>query len=229
MTRVLNAYLVRSVGLNAVKDAVEGKAKFTDPEYVAAAQMFADMAQKGYFVEGMTTIDPATASAMLESGDAAIKYDGSWYTDRLNQPDNMAGPEGIGFFNVPVVTGVEAGGTLDDYSMNCGNILMVSADAYDEQLQHWMKFVFTRIGDFAMQNNGSFKGYKINEYPEMTAYTQIVADALRTAKGSFLWFEAKMDSESSQIAQNNIAMLYSGEMTAEEYMNQLQESIERNR
>ncbi|GHV26943.1 ABC transporter substrate-binding protein [Clostridia bacterium] len=229
MTRVLNAYLVRSVGLDAVKNAIDGTANFTDPEYVAAAQMFQDMATAGYFAQGMTTIDPSTASAMIMSGQAAIKYDGSWFTQNLAQPENQAGPEGIGFFNVPL-TGNEAGGTLDDYSMNCGNIFMFSSAKYDEAVGHWISYVFPRIGDYSMENFGSFKGYAINNPPEnMDYYTQIVADALSSAKGSFLWFEAKMDNETSSVAQNNIALLYSGEMTAEQYMAELQSSVERNK
>lgn len=229
MTRVLNAYVVRSIGLNAVKDAVEGKTNFTDPEYVAAAQMFADMAKKEYFSVGMTTIDPSTASAMIMDGQAAMKYDGSWFIQNLAQPENAAGPEGIGFFNVPTTSNA-AGGTLDDYSMNCGNILMFSSKKYDEAVGDWMKYVFPRIGDYAMSNFGAFKGYKINNPPsDMSYYTQIVADALGSAKGSFLWFEAKMDSETSQLAQNNISMLYSGELTAEQYMQQLQDSVVKNR
>ena len=123
MTRVLNAYLVRSVGPNAVQDAVTGKKKFTDPEYVAAAQMFQDMAKKGYFAEGMNTIDPGTATSMLMNGQAAMNYDGSWKVSNLNSDDNTAGPEGIGFFNVPVVNDSS---TILDYSMNGGNNLMFS-------------------------------------------------------------------------------------------------------
>ncbi|MFV0399104.1 MAG: ABC transporter substrate-binding protein [Oscillospiraceae bacterium] len=226
MTRVLNAYMVRSVGNDAVKDVIDGGASFNDPQYVAAAQMFADMAQKQYFSVGMTTIDPNTASSMLMNGQAAMKYDGSWFAGNLNSDENAAGPDGIGFFNVPTAG---SDSTLDDYSMNCGNILVFSSGKYDEAVGDWMSYVFPKIGDYAINNNGAFKGYKINDMPELSTYSQIVADALGDAKGAFLWFEAKMDSESSALAQSNIAMLYSGEMTAEEYMAELQDSIERNR
>jgi raffinose/stachyose/melibiose transport system substrate-binding protein len=226
MTRVLNAYLVRSVGLNAVQDVAEGKAKFTDPAYVAAAQMFRDMATKGYFATGMNTIDPSTASAMLMNGQAAIKYDGSWFSSNLNSADNAAGPDGIGFFNVPLVTGVTAGGTLDDYSMNCGNIMMFATNKYDAALQDWMKYVLPRIGDFAMETSGSFKGFKVNSMPSnLPSYTKLVGDVLGSAEGSFLWFEAKMPVKASEFAQNNIAMLYNGEMTPIQYMTGLQEAM----
>ena len=94
MTRVLNAYLVRSVGLNAVQDAVTGKRSFTDPEYVAAQKDVSGYGKKGYFAEGMNTIDPGTATSMLMNGQAAMNYDGSWKTSNLNSEDNAAGPEG---------------------------------------------------------------------------------------------------------------------------------------
>lgn len=227
MTRVLNAYLVRSVSKDAVKNAMDGVTNWTDPEYVAAAQMFQDMATKGYFVEGMTTIDASTATDMLMSGKAAIQYNGSWITQNLSQPENLAGPEGIGYFNVPLVNDAS---TLDEYSMNCGNIMMVSSKKYDEAVGDWLKYVLPRIGDYSMENFGTFKGYKINNMPEdLPTYTKIVGDALGSATGAFLWFEAKMDSETSTLAQDNISLLYAGEMTAEEYMNQLQMSAEKNR
>jgi raffinose/stachyose/melibiose transport system substrate-binding protein len=226
MTRVLNAYLVRSVGLQAVDDAVSGKTKFTDPQYVAAAQMFADMGKKGYFIEGMNTIDPSTASAMIMNGQAAMKYDGSWFSGNLVRPENAAGPDGIGFFNVPLVEGNAAGGTLDDYSMNCGNILIFSKAKYDAAVGDWMKYIFPRYGDYAMEKLKSFKGYKLTKEPTgLPTYSKIVADTLSSAKNSFLWFEAKMPVRTSEYAQDNIALLYTGEITPARYMEMLQESL----
>lgn len=227
MTRVLNAYVVRSIGLDALQNAVTGKTHFSDPEYVAAAQMFQDMAKKGYFAEGMNTIDPGTATSMLMNGQAAMNYDGSWKSSNLNSEDNTAGPEGIGFFNVPVVNDSS---TLRDYSMNCGNILMFSSKKYDEQVGEWMKFVFPMLGDFAIQETGSFKGFRITEMPEDTTYyTQLVADNLANAENAFLWFEAKMDSETSTLAQNLISLLYTGDMSAEDYMRALEETAAKSR
>jgi len=228
LTRVLNAYVVRSIGLNAVGDVVSGKTKFTDSAWVAAAQMFSDMARKTYFVEGINTIDPSTASAMLMNGQAAMKYDGSWFSANLSQSSNAAGPEGIGFFNVPLVEGVSAGGTLDDYSMNCGNILVFSSSKYDSAVGDWMKYVFPRLGDFAMETQKAFKGYRLSRVPsDLPYYTKIVADTLSSAKGSFLWFEARMESRTSEAAQNNIALLCTGEMTPIRYLTTLQETLQK--
>ena len=178
MTRVLNAYLVRSVGLDAVKNAMDGTAKWTDDEYVAAAQMFQDMATNGYFVAGMNTVDYTTAVEMVMGGKAGMQYNGSWVTSNLDSDANLAGEDGVGFFNVPLVNDSS---TLDDYSMNCGNILMVSSAKYDEAVGDFLKFLVTHIGDFAMENQASFKGFKIDAMPEdLPVYTQIVGNALST-------------------------------------------------
>jgi len=226
MTRVLNAYLVRSVGLDAVKNAMDGTAKWTDDNYVAAAQMFQDMATKGYFAAGMNTIDYTTAVNMVMSGQAGMQYNGSWVTSNLTSEANLAGENGIGYFNVPLANDSS---TLDDYSMNCGNIMMLSSAKYDAAVADFLKYLVTHIGDYAMTNQKSFKGYKIDNMPtDLPVYTQIVGNALSTAKGAFLWFEAKMDSETSTIAQNNIALLYTGEMTAMQYMQALQDSTDKN-
>ena len=61
----------------------EGETKFTDDGFVAAAQMVADMADKGYFGEGATTVDNTTAEGMLLNGQCAMLYDGSWFTSSI--------------------------------------------------------------------------------------------------------------------------------------------------
>ena len=124
-TRLINAYTVRTLGPDAMSNAADGTAKYTDEGYVAAAQKIQDWNNEGYFGEGVTTVDMNTAGSMLMSGKAAIFYNGSWFTSNLNDTTaNLAGEDGIGFFNIPVAD--ESISAADSYSMNCGNILCLS-------------------------------------------------------------------------------------------------------
>ena len=91
-TRIVNAYAYRTMGADAVKKACEGETKFTDDGFVAAAQMVADMADKGYFGEGATTVDNTTAEGMLLNGQCAMLYDGSWFTSSIT--DEETNPSG---------------------------------------------------------------------------------------------------------------------------------------
>ena len=43
-----------------------------------------------------------------------------------------------------------------------------------------------------------------------------------------LWFEALLDSKSNSLASTNVTLLTTGQMTAEDYMAELQASIDAN-
>jgi raffinose/stachyose/melibiose transport system substrate-binding protein len=222
VTRLINAYLVRTAGPNAMKNAAEGKTKYTDPAYVAAAQKIQDWANKGYFGKGVTTVDMNTAGSMLMTGKAAIFYNGSWFAGNLNDAKaNLAGTDGIGFFNVPVVDPKISDATA--YSMNCGNILCVGKSRYDEATGWMLKYFVEHIGDFAMKTQGTVKGYTYSvTNSQMPSYTKLVLSEIAKAKSAFTWFEATMGSEVSTVAQNNVQPLVTGDLSAKDYMAKIQ-------
>ncbi|MDO5423814.1 MAG: extracellular solute-binding protein [Eubacteriales bacterium] len=221
-TRILNAYVMRKGGVDFMDLAYAGEKKYTDEPLVEAAAMLQDMVDKGYFGVGATTVDMNTAANMVMNGEAAMIYNGSWYVSSLNSDANAAGEDGIGFFNIPEVEG--GVGTITEYSMNCGTILALSSGKYDEITDGWLEYFVTHVGNYAMNEQGSFRGYTISEMPETVGtYTQLVSDELDKVTGSSAWFEAAMDSELSQIAQENVQTLMNGDMTPEEYAQSLQD------
>ena len=227
-TRLINAYVMRKLGVDAMNKMAAGELSYTDPCLVEAAQMLQDMCAKGYFGVGPTTVDQNTAAQMILAGEAAIIYNGSWYTQDLVAPTNPAGEDGIGFFNIPTVEG--GVGAITEYSMNCGTILCLSKEKYDEETADWLKYIVTHIGDYAMKEMGALKGYVISEYPEdMSKYSILVSEEMGKVTASSTWFEAAMDSELSTVAQRNVQTLMNGEMTAEEYCQAMQDVWEMSR
>ncbi|HOO27283.1 MAG TPA: extracellular solute-binding protein, partial [Lachnospiraceae bacterium] len=217
-TRIMNAYLVRTAGADAMAKAADGEASYTDAAYVAAAQKLQDWANEGYFGKGVTTVDMNTAGTMLMTGEAAIFYNGSWFTQNLTDTTaNLAGEDGIGFFNVPVVDASIS--DAESYSMNCGNILCVGKEKYDEATGWFLKYFVENIGNVAMEEQGTVKGYTYDVEPKNNSgYTQLVLDEIDKATSAFTWYEATMGSEVSTVAQENVQTLLNGDMTAEEYM-----------
>lgn len=217
LSRVLNMYVLRKIGVDAMEKGVAGKLSFTDPAFIESAKVVQDMAKKGYFGVGITTVDYATAADTLFSGKAAMLYNGSWFAGDLNDTArNVAGPDGIGFFNIPLVKG--GPGKMDDYSVNCGTILCLSKAKYDASTADWVKYVFTRMGDQAMKEFGAIKGYKVtNAKADLPGYTKLVQAELKKVKTAGLWFEANFDSKTSQVAQDNIQALFMGTITPEQY------------
>lgn len=222
-TRLINALAVRTAGNDIMTKAADGEVPYTDEKLVAAAQKVYDWAEKGYFGEGITTVDMNTAGSMLMNGEAAIFYNGSWFTSNLtDETQNTAGPDGIGFFNIPVED--EAISSSTSYSMNCGTILAASKDKYDEGFAWFIKYFIENAGNVAMEEMGSVKGYNYTTAVEdMDGYTQLVLGEIDKATDGFAWWEAKMSSEVSAMAQQSVQTLLNNEMTGEEYMQAIQD------
>jgi raffinose/stachyose/melibiose transport system substrate-binding protein len=225
VTRLINAYLVRTAGADAMKKAAADPARYTDAPYVAAAKKIQDWAKAGYFGIGVTTVDMNTAGSMLLTGKAAIFYNGSWFASNLNDKSaNAAGEDGIGFFNIPVVDPSISSGR--EYSMNCGNILCIGKNRYDEATGWLLKYFVEHIGDTAMSLQGSVKGYTYTvQNTQMSDYTKLVLQELGNAQSAFTWFEATMGSEVSTVAQNNVQTLLTGDMSAMDYMKSIQYAV----
>ncbi|MDO4305325.1 MAG: extracellular solute-binding protein [Eubacteriales bacterium] len=222
-TRLINAYAVRTMGNDIMTKTANGEVPYTEEGLVAAADKIAEWAEKGYFGEGITTVDMNTAGSMLMSGKAAIFYNGSWFTQNLtDESQNPAGKDGIGFFNIPVAD--ESVSSATSYSMNCGNILAMDKAKYDDGTKWFLKYFMENMGNLAMEEMGTVKGYTYETAAEdMDPYTSLVLAEIDKSTEGFAWWEAKMVSEVSKIAQENVQPLLNGEMTGEEYMQSIQD------
>lgn len=224
LTRLVNAYIVRSMGTDAVSNALDGKASFNDAGYVKAAQMFSDMTEKGYFGQGVTTVDNTTAGNMVLSGESAMCYNGSWFTQDITADTNPAGEDGIGFFSIPVID--ESISASTEIPMNCGNILALSKEKYDDTTADWLKYFVENAGNYGITEQGQVKGYKYDAEAEISEVNQMVNDAIDNCTKSATWFEAMMNTETSSAALDNVQTLANNEMSAKDYMKSVQDAYD---
>lgn len=225
VTRLLHAYAIRLMGKDCMQEAADGTLAYNSEGFLAAAQMIQDMNTKGYFGIGATTVDQNTAADMVMSGEAAMLYNGSWYTSSLSADTNPAGEDGIGFFNVPTVEGGK--GTATEYAMNCGTVLVLNKSTYDDTMAGFLSYFVSNVGDYSMNEFGSLKGYVVDNYPEdVSNYTKLVADEMNKVTGTANWFEALMNSELSTLVQENVQSLLNGDMSAQEYCDAMAECYE---
>ena len=226
ITRLIGNYIFRSVGPDAMEKIKSGDAKLTDPEYVEAAQAIADLGTAGYFGEGITSRDTDTAYAQFLSGEAATMYMGSWLLANLNnEEENKIGEENVGFMPFPNVEG--GAGDSSQWPANAGAATAVSSKAYGPKVGDWLTCIAENYGSSVLANQGVVSGFKVNEevadVKPLTAEIQtIVTDASETV----LWFEALFDAKTTSDAQTNVSLLITGQMTADDYMNQLQSDLD---
>lgn len=225
LTRVINSYVIRKYGYDAMDRVSRGELNLMEAGFIEAAEMLQEMNKKGYLGEAVNTIDSENAMDLFLGGKAAIFYSGSWsIADFSNKSRNQIGLENIGFFNIPLVEG--GVGTLDDYSMNAGLTASIAKDKYDESVGQWLRFVFSRYGDYAMSEMGLITGFKVDNMPEnVNPLTKMVLARIDEVKNSALWFEANFNATTKQLAEDNAQVLVTGGMTADEYMTELQKQV----
>jgi raffinose/stachyose/melibiose transport system substrate-binding protein len=83
-------------------DTLLGKAKFTDPDYVAAMAALARIAKDGLLIPGVNGTSMDSARAMFVSGKAAMFYGGTWEIGGWYKSEMTAND--VGIMSFPVVT-----------------------------------------------------------------------------------------------------------------------------
>ena len=81
-------WMNHSAGPQKVYDALTGKAKWTDPEFVQAIASLDEFQKNGYFMGGLDRYYTATGSersAAFGSGQAAMNIEGTWFMNGASQ------------------------------------------------------------------------------------------------------------------------------------------------
>lgn len=226
ITRLINGYVIRLYGYDAMQRVAKGELKVTDPGFIKAASVVQSMGLKGYLGDNVNMTDLNSAASLFLQGKAAMYYSGSWSLRDFNDPaQNKIGADQIGFFNIPLVEG--GVGTMNDWLLNAGLTTSFSADAYTDKMRDWMKHVFSSYGDKAMNEMGFLTGFKVDNMPaSIPPLTQLVQEKISGVKNGALWFEALFTPAAQKAAWDNAQLLVAnGDYTPEMYMKELQEAL----
>ncbi|WP_238005425.1 extracellular solute-binding protein [Dactylosporangium sp. AC04546] len=229
VTRLIGNHIFRNLGPDAMVAIRDGKAKLTDPEYVKAADAIAQLGAAGLFGEGITSRTTDAANAQFLNGQAAMMYNGSWFLANLNDPkQNKIGAENVGFIPFPAVAGGK--GDISQWPANAGAPTAMSKKSYGPKVGDWLSCIAENYGSSVMQNQGVISGFRLNQpvsnVPPLTAQLQKMASE---SSQSVLWFEALFDAKTTKDAQTNVALLLTGKLTPQKYMEMLQADLDQAR
>lgn len=224
ITRLIGNYIFRDLGPNALKDVADGKAKLTDPKYVAAAQQIADLGKDGYFNNDVSSLDYAGSINAFLTGKTAMMYMGSWLLANINDPtQNKIGVANVGFMPFPAVTG--GAGSIDQYPANVGLPQTFGKSTFTPKVANWMKCIAQNFGTEALKQ-GQLTGFKaLKPVTGLSDVTKTVQDKISTSTSSVLWFEALFNAKASSDSNTDVAQLVTGQMTAQQFMSTLQTDL----
>ena len=128
----------------------EKTGKFTDPEYIRAAEIIVEIAEAGAYPNNFNTLNYDEAKALFTSGKAAMYPMGTW--ELANLAKEMG--DNLGFFNFPDIEGGK-GKADEDWICSQDGAFSISAKAPTEEQEaaiKFLKFIFSteRLSDLAM-------------------------------------------------------------------------------
>src|SRR6266567_271559 len=225
ITRLISGYLFRKLGPGAMDSVKSGQAKLTDPSYVEAAQVVANLGKQGYFGRGVATLDYQSAVNLFLQGKAAMLYMGSWELRDFNNPSrNKIGANNIGFFPFPNVVG--GMGSSTQTPMNAGQPTSVNKQKYNATIGQWLAFMAKNYGDVALQKEGAVTGFVVHNPPaNLDVLTSLVENQIKQVSQPVLWFEAQFSTKATNISQQDAALLATGATSPSNFMAAVQQAF----
>jgi raffinose/stachyose/melibiose transport system substrate-binding protein len=225
ITRLISNYLYRKLGPSAMDNVKNGQAKLTDPNYVEAAQVVANLGKQGYFGRGVATLDYQPAEDLFLQGKAAMYYMGSWAVRDFTNPSmNKIGEDSIGYFPFPNVTG--GTGSSDQIAMNDGQTTSVNKAKYNSAVGGWLAYVAKNYGDLALQKEGAVTGFVVHNKPaNVDPLTAAILDQIAKVQQPVLWFEAQFSQKATNTSQQDAPLLVTGAMAPKDFMAAVQGAL----
>jgi len=220
-------YLVmRLAGLDGLEAGAEA-GDFSDPAFVEAGQLLADLAAMEPFQEGFESATYGEAdgeAAVMGEGLAAMELMGQWAPQVQRDASGTDGPgDALGFFPFPSVEG--GPGTATEF-LGGGGGFAAGADAPDE-IEDFMCYLLEDENQARAVKDGNMSTVASNPaavLPEPNAEQQAVIDAMATATDTQLYLDQAYPPAIGTTVNDASQGLILGELTPEEFVAMVNEA-----
>ena len=219
--------VARYAGLEPFQAAVDGSGSFEDECFRWAGEKIQEWVQKGYFPEGVNSLDEDAGQAkqLIYQESAAMMLTGSWYTGTFST-DSPEFYEKMDWFSFPAVDGSDA-----DTSIQIGTIgdQFVSFNCEGEKLDAAFECASYYASDEAQQvmvENGKIPPTKDAESLVTDPISKKVLEAANNASSTQLWWDQYLAPEVAQVHLDTCQELFGLTMTPEEADAQLRAAME---
>lgn len=219
-------FLAQTAGAEKVNQLIARNCgyKWTDPDVVEAAELYADISDEGYFSPGKASDDSNTSAAAFLAGKGAFYYMGNWFIQQLAEAPNH---DDFGMNPWPSVPG--GAGDSGDMLINAGGLALSNAVDTPEEEKAALEFL-----DWVSQpeqQEGTVKIGNISAVPAankpelQNPLTVEVVKQIESSTGSFPFIEHVTPKAVGEDAiwQGSVAAL-TGQATPESWMQSVEEA-----
>lgn len=213
----------RDMGNEYIINLRDGKASMGDETGRKAVEFLQEIGQ--YFNEGFAATDYATAQSLFLDGKSAMYYIGDW-----EQAAMLEGYENgtIDYFYLPATADGMTG--ANEFCVNSGIGMAFNVNTFDEKTRDFILYVIENYGEiYAGRQQMSPIKTELPENIEFTElYLRIQEDMNNTGEHFLKPWDTYLDSDSNTVMQDNMLLLASGDMTAEDFIKIVDDAIAAN-
>lgn len=210
----------RETGNDYIIDLRDGNASMGDEIGMHAIEFLQKIGQ--YFNEGFAATDYATAQSLFLDGKAAMYYIGDWEIEAmLEQYEDGV----IDYFYLPTIEGGETG--ANEFCVNSGIGMAFNAETFDEKTKDFILYVIDNYGEVyaSRQQMSPIKTELPSDTEFSDLYLRIQEDMNNTGENFLKPWDTYLDANTNTVMQDNMLLVASGDMSAEEFVKLVDDSI----
>jgi len=222
---IFYAYVLNRVaGAEAFADAYDGNRSFEDEDFLKAASIVQDWANRGFFGRDFNALDYDAGQdrQLLYNDNAAMYVMGSWFifTALGESPDYM---DKVGIAEFPVYEGGK--GKPTDFIGTVGdNFFSISSSSENPEMA--FEAITYLLDDIAVEERKA--AGKIPPLKNMTFEDEtdaMIYQQVEEATHIQLWLDQYLPPEEAELHKDESQRLFGGSITPEEYNRRMQEGI----
>lgn len=214
----------RYTGNQYIIDLRDGKVSMGDEMGRQAIEFIQEIGQ--YFNDGFAATDYATAQGMFLDGKSAMYYIGDWEQNAMLEKYN-AGE--IDYFLLPMIDGANT--TSNEYCANSGIGMAFNTKTFDAKTKDFINYVIENYGRLyaAKQQMSPIKAELPADVEFTDLYKRIAKDMDDFGTNFLKPWDCYLDSATNTVLQDNLLLLASGDMSADQFIALVDNSIKNNK
>ncbi|MFV2049745.1 ABC transporter substrate-binding protein [Metabacillus litoralis] len=192
--------------------------EFTDPGYVKAMEMFAELNQKGYLMDNVNSSSHDMAKQYFFTGEGAMMY--VELEEFQNVEDSLSG--NWGFFQMPAIS--EGKGNQNFITGAPDGFIVSSKTEHPEEAIKFLKFLTSKENAIKLAEQIGWPSPIDGATNPDTALQQVVegVDTMKKAEGMAEWLDTDVHAKVADVYLSNIQLLLDGSKSPEEIIKEVQ-------
>ncbi|MGG1679338.1 ABC transporter substrate-binding protein [Neobacillus sp. NRS-1170] len=201
-----------------MKDYNPGSGEFTDPGYVKAMQLLADLNKKGYFMKNVNSSSHDMAKQLFFAGKGAIMY--VELEEFADMDKNMKG--NWGFFPMPSIT--DGKGNQNFITGAPDGFIVSSKTKHPKEAIQFLKFLTSKENSLKLVKQIGWPSPIDGATNPDTALKEVAegVEAMKKAEGMAEWLDTDVHAKVADVYLSNIQLLLDGSKTPEQIIKEVQ-------